>query len=107
MSSIRHFADIAKTAEARAYLNRLADYADAHRREVASMPAWAREVAVDVRVPVSAKVEHDGLEVETWTSRRGIEMHRVHWLDGSSTQYDKPLDMSYVAWDFGGTVESH
>ena len=71
-----------------------------------SLPDAARSLGV-TPAALKARVEHDGLEVEAWTSRRGVEMYRVHWLDGSSTQYDRPLDKAYIAWDFGGTVESH
>ena len=45
------------------------------------------------------KVEHDGLEVENWTSKRGNEMHRVHWADGTTTQYDGPLAKNWVKWN--------
>lgn len=77
---IRYYAEIAKSARDRRILGRMADAADAHRAEIEAMPEWAKESAVlgDTRVPVSAKVEHDGLEVEHWTSKRGAQMHRVH-----------------------------
>lgn len=104
MDSIRHFARTAKKSADRAYLSRLADYADAHRREVESMPEWARKVAVGTRVPVSSKVDNEGLKIDTWKSKKGSDMSRVHWIDGSTTQYEGPLDRNYIEWYFGIAV---
>lgn len=79
---------------------------DAHDYEMAldARPQWVRDATTtnDTRVPVSAKVEHDGLAVDSWTSKSGKEMHRVHWLDGTSTEYCGALDRCYVAWDSNG-----
>lgn len=98
---IRYYAETAKSARDRRILGRMADAAEARRAEIESMPEWAKECAVfgDARVPVSAKVEHDGLEVEHWTSKRGARMHRVHWADGWTTQYEGDLSKQYVEWN--------
>lgn len=78
---------------------RMAEASVAYQDEMARMPEWAKAVAIDRRVPVSAKVAHEGLDVETWTSRQGAEMSRVHWADGTTTQYEGDLSRKYVAWD--------
>lgn len=98
---IRYYAETAKSARDRKILGRMADAADAYRAEIEAMPEWAKERAVfgDNRVPVSAKVEHDGLEVEHWTSKRGAQMHRVHWADGRTTQYEGDLSKTYVEYN--------
>lgn len=103
-NSIRYFAETAKSERDRKALTRMADSADELAREIAAMPEWAKARATDVRVPVSVKVEHDDLEVESWTSKRGNEMHRVHWLDGTSTDFTGDLSKSWIRWDHGGIV---
>lgn len=99
MTTIRHFAENAKTARERRILNAMADNAEAQKAAEAAMPEWAKACAIDTRVPVSAKVEHDGLKVESWMSKKGREMHRVHWADGTETQFQNSLDKNYVQWD--------
>lgn len=90
------------TAKETAALTKLGKKADAQQLAEAAMPEWAAEVAIDTRIPVSVKVEHDGLEVETWTSKSGKVMHRVHFGDGTATEYCGDLDRVYVNWDRGG-----
>ena len=51
------------------------------------------------QLPVAAKVEHEGLDVESWTSKGGAKMHRVRWADGTTTQYEGSLAKKYVAWN--------
>lgn len=97
--SIRHFAETAKSAKNRAILNRIADDAAAAVEREANMPEWAKACAIDTRVPVSVKVEHDGLEVDTWTSKSGKAMSRVYWADGTTTQYVGDLAKCYVSFD--------
>ena len=77
----------------------MADLADECQRKVDEMPEWARECAIDTRIPVSAKVEHDGLEVKSWKSKRGIEMHLVRWADGTATEDTGDLSTKYIQWD--------
>lgn len=98
-STIRHFAETAKTAREARILNAMVDSAEAQKAAEAAMPEWAKACAVDVRVPVSVKAEHDGLEVESWTSKKGAQMHRVRWADGTETQYQGDLAKKYVEWN--------
>lgn len=105
MNTIRYFASIAKSQRDRRILNRMADQAEELRAMIEAMPEWAKACAIDTRVPVSVKVEHDGLEVESWTSKKGRQMHMVHWLDGTKTQYDGDLSKSFIQWYWGGVVE--
>lgn len=73
--------------------------ANLKQREDAA-PDWAKNVTVDgLNVPVSAKVAAEGLEVESWTSKKGAEMHRVHWMSGTTTKYSGSLDRVYVEYD--------
>ena len=78
---------------------RMAEASVAYDAETGRMPEWAKAVAIDHRVPVSVKAEHDGLECESWTSRRGEQMHRVHWADGTTTQFSGDLAKRYVEWN--------
>ena len=78
---------------------RMAEASVKYDAETVAMPEWAKAVSINHRVPVSAKVEHEGLEVESWTSKRGAEMHRVHWADGTTTQYEGSLAKKDVAWN--------
>lgn len=98
-NNIHAYAAAAPTAKMRRDLERLAADADSYSEMIAAMPEWAKAVAIDVRVPVSAKVAHDGLEVEQWTSKSGKQMHRVRWSDGTTTQYVGDLSKSYVEWN--------
>ena len=68
---------------------------------IENMPYWAKvsHLPGSLRVPVSAKVEAEGLEVETWVSKKGIPMNRVHWLDGSVTEYTGELDKNFIEYD--------
>lgn len=97
--SIELFAENARIARDRKILSNMAEMARQHADDVASMPEWAKACAIDTRVPVSVKVEHDSLSVDTWTSKSGNEMHRVHWADGTVTQYDGDLSRRFVEWD--------
>lgn len=98
-NSIRYYAATAPKAESRRILNRMADDAEQERAEMDAMPAWAKAVAIDTRIPVSVKVEHDGLMVESRTSKRsGRPIHTVHYADGA-TQYEGDLAKNYVAWN--------
>lgn len=90
------------TAKETAALTKLGKKADAQQLAEAAMPEWAAQHAIDTRIPVSVKVEHDGLEVETWTSKSRKVMHRVHFGDGTATEYCGDLDRVYVNWDRGG-----
>lgn len=87
-------------------LTDLAKKADAQQLAESSMPEWAREVAIDVRIPMSVKVEHDHLAVESWESKSGKEMHRVTFLDGSTLEFCGSLDKQLVAWNRGGVAEA-
>lgn len=97
--SIRYYAETTGNAKHRKALAKMADRSDAFDSELDAMPEWAKECAIDLRVPVSVKIEHDGLEVDHWTSASGKTMHRVHWADGTVTQYDGDLSGKYVEWN--------
>ena len=101
MNKMHAYAAMAPTAKMRKQLNQLADDADKYAAELAQMPEWAQGYGHDMRVPVSVKVEHDGLAVETWTAKSGKTCHRVTWQDGSSTQYTGDLAEKYVNWNWG------
>lgn len=73
--------------------------ANLKQREDAA-PDWAKNATADgLNVPVSAKVAAEGLEVESWISKKGAEMHRVHWMNGTTTEYSGSLDRVYVEYD--------
>lgn len=96
---MRDLAENARNERDRAFFTEMADMADEASKELDEMPEWAKSCAIVNRIPVSVKVEHDGLEVESWISKRGNEMHLVHWSDGTKTQFDGPLCKNYVRYD--------
>ena len=98
---MRVLAENARNEKDRKFFTRMADMADEAAKELDEMPEWVKSCpgAILERIPVSVKVEHDGLEVESWTSKRGNEMHQVHWSDGTKTQFVGPLCKNYVKWD--------
>lgn len=96
---MRYFAENARSEKDRKFFTYMADMADESAKELDEMPDWAKSCAILNRIPVSVKVEHDGLEVESWTSKRGNEMHLVHWSDGTKTQFEGPLCKNWVEWD--------
>lgn len=72
------------------------------QQRIDAMPEWARAAArYDgcTDVTVAAKVEAEGLTVDGWTSKRGAEMHLVHWQDGTCTQYSGSLEKQWIAFD--------
>lgn len=72
--------------------------AAAYSARLAARPDWVKELSSDGRITVAQRVEHDGLEVEHWTSKSGKEMHRVTWQDGWHTEYTGSLDVNKVEW---------
>ena len=83
-----------------AILGKLSDAAIDATAARLSAPEWAQDAMVSGnRVPVAVKVAHDGLTVDTWTSKSGKAMSRVHWADGRTTEYADDLAHVYVAWD--------
>ncbi|OUO32264.1 hypothetical protein [Olsenella sp. An293] len=98
---MRDLAENARSEKDRKLFTYMADMADEAAKELDEMPEWVKSCAGAIleRIPVSVKVEHDGLEVESWISKRGNEMHLVHWADGTKTQFEGPLCKNYVKWD--------
>ncbi len=107
-TSITAFANLATNHAHKKALSHMAASADALISDIESMPEWARSShckafgvssPVDTRVSVGSKVDHDRLDVDQWVSKGGMPMHRVHWSDGTATEFCGDLSRHFVVWD--------